>query len=131
MQLRVIGASLGVLFVAVACQPTTTTQSQARPDVEAVATDNPVVDAPVDSVAEPVEASVDAVSVEGTLAASREIPPGSWKQSCDNIKLTGVTLTASCRNRWGNVLPATLDLTECPIGHNVMNDNAKLVCRGL
>lgn len=83
------------------------------------------------AAAEPAAAETAAVEpdVAGTLAASRELPTGTYKGSCFGAKIDGVVMTAICASKAGGEGETSLDLSDCPIGHNVMNDDGKLVCR--
>lgn len=67
--------------------------------------------------------------VAGTLAEARALPTGTYSQSCSEAKLDGIVMTATCATMDGRQVPTTLDLTNCPIGHNVMNNNGALACR--
>lgn len=83
------------------------------------------------AAAEPAaaEAAADEAKVEGTLAAARALPSGTYSGSCRDAKIDGVMMSATCTQKNRLEKETTLDLTDCPIGHNVMNDDGNLVCR--
>lgn len=56
----------------------------------------------------------------------RDLPRGSWRDSCRNYDVRYNVLTADCRNRAGQYVDARLDLRSC--NRDVVNDNGRLVC---
>jgi hypothetical protein len=56
----------------------------------------------------------------------RDLPRGSWRDSCRDYDVSRGVLTAECRNRAGRWLDARLDLRNCR--QDVVNDNGRLVC---
>ncbi len=57
-------------------------------------------------------------------------PPvgGSWAMSCENERLSGTMLTASCRDFGGNPIVTSLDLLTCGQPATAGNQNGVLVC---
>ena len=65
----------------------------------------------------------------GPLLASRaqaQVPPGSYQQSCGNIRFDGRMLSAVCADRYGRRVPTSLMVGNC--GSAVSNDNGQLTC---
>ncbi len=56
------------------------------------------------------------------------LPGGSWRATCQNGRVYGNVLYATCRDRFGSWRASTLDLRYCR--YNVVNDNGRLVCGG-
>lgn len=124
-------AGLGMLLAVSACsQPADEPVVDDTATTEAAAADQVATDTAVEGDAATAEApAADAAKVEGTLAAAREVPTGTYTKSCSNVTLDGVKLTGTCQTSEGDSKTSTLDLTDCPVGHNVMNDEGTLVCR--
>ena len=55
-------------------------------------------------------------------------PPGSYQQSCRDIRVQGRTLTAVCRGDEGRARETSLDISRC-VG-DIGNDNGRLQCNG-
>jgi hypothetical protein len=56
------------------------------------------------------------------------LPPGSYRQSCRNIRMEGRDdLIAECRRNNGNMRTTKLDIDRCS-GRDIANDNGHLVC---
>lgn len=60
-------------------------------------------------------------------ATAVNIPPGSYRETCESITLQGGFLTASCQDIDGHWHQANLDMGRCP-GGPVANNNGALVC---
>ena len=56
------------------------------------------------------------------------LPGGSWRYSCQNGRVYGSVLYATCRDGSGSWRASTLDLRNCR--YNVVNENGRLVCGG-
>lgn len=56
-------------------------------------------------------------------------PPGSYRASCTRIDERGGNLTAFCRTRNGEWVPAQLNLFGCQRSGEIYNDNGRLVCQ--
>lgn len=73
-----------------------------------------------------------AVIGTGVFAASPEADAqvyGSFVDSCTQIEQRGLFLRALCQDRYGRLVPARLDLRNCPSGQ-AANRNGRLVCEG-
>jgi hypothetical protein len=56
------------------------------------------------------------------------LPGGSWRYSCQNGRVSGGVLYATCRDNYGSWRATTLNLRHCR--DNVVNENGRLVCGG-
>jgi len=56
-------------------------------------------------------------------------PPGSYRASCVQVDQRGSRLFAQCRTRFGDWVPAMLNLQGCQPGGDIRNDDGRLVCR--
>jgi hypothetical protein len=82
----------------------------------------------------------DIVNANGILRCSRDsddndddygdgrLPGGSWRNTCQNGRVVGNVLTATCKDSYGSWRASTLDLRYCRF--NVDNENGRLVCGG-
>jgi CVNH domain len=61
-------------------------------------------------------------------AAAQAPPPGSYRESCRDIRLQGPNLTALCRTMRGPEQPTALNVEHC-VG-DIGNNNGNLVCNG-
>lgn len=134
MKKSILMAGLGLSLALAACSGGSEDAGEMREDTAEVATDTAEPMAEATTEATPAadaatNAPAEEAATAGTLAAAREVPTGTYTNSCTDVKLDGVTLSGSCKDRGGVAKDSTLDLTDCPIGHNVMNDNGTLVCR--
>jgi Beta/Gamma crystallin/CVNH domain len=76
----------------------------------------------------------DIANVNGMLRCRRDddddadydLPGGNWRYSCRNYRVIGWTLTAECRDQWGNWRRSTIDLRHCD--GDVSNRRGQLVC---
>ncbi|MFG1391712.1 CVNH domain-containing protein [Xanthobacter agilis] len=59
----------------------------------------------------------------------RPVPPGSYLQTCRNVRVAGFWLAADCRDMNGRWLDARLNLATCSPRPNVVNFNGTLICR--
>lgn len=59
--------------------------------------------------------------------ASAQVPPGSYLQSCSNVRFDGAQLNAICADRQGRRVPSTLMVGRCAGG--ISNDNGQLSCQ--
>src|SRR5215471_14689385 len=73
---------------------------------------------------------VGAATVAGlSLSAFAQAPPGSYQQSCRDIRMQGATLSAICRRANGRGEQATaLNVAHC-VG-DIGNNNGQLICNG-
>lgn len=67
------------------------------------------------------------VSVIGSSASFAQQPPGSYQQSCGNVRFDGVQLSAVCADRFGRRVPTSLMVRNCMGG--ISNNNGQLVCQ--
>jgi hypothetical protein len=65
------------------------------------------------------------IGVVGSAAAQ---PPGSYRESCREIRMQGRTLSAICRTARGREQLTALDISRC-VG-DIGNNNGNLVCNG-
>lgn len=56
-------------------------------------------------------------------------PYGSYLATCRNARISGGGLHAECQDRWGSWRPATMTLTWCDKGADIVNDNGSLSCK--
>lgn len=63
----------------------------------------------------------------GAPASAVQIPPGSYRETCESITMSGGYLSARCQDIGGNWHQAQLDMGRCP-GGPVANNNGVLVC---
>jgi hypothetical protein len=62
-------------------------------------------------------------------AYAQAVPPGSYQQSCRNIRMQGSTLSAVCRRANGRGdQPTALNVTHC--AGDIGNNNGQLTCNG-
>jgi hypothetical protein len=61
-------------------------------------------------------------------AAAQAPPPGSYRESCRDIRMQGPTLTALCRTMRGGEQLTALDVAHC-VG-DIGNNNGQLQCNG-
>jgi hypothetical protein len=59
-------------------------------------------------------------------AASAQQPPGSYRQTCSNIRFDGRQLSAVCADRVGRRMPTSLMVDNCASA--ISNDNGQLTC---
>jgi hypothetical protein len=59
-------------------------------------------------------------------ASAQSIPPGSYQQSCQNIRVRGDQLTARCTNAQGTWIRSTLAIGSCR--GDIGNSNGQLTC---
>jgi hypothetical protein len=59
---------------------------------------------------------------------AQALPPGSYQQSCRDIRLYGRTLSAVCRGLGGRARQTALDISHC-VG-DIGNNNGQLQCNG-
>lgn len=55
-------------------------------------------------------------------------PPGTYRQSCTNIRMQGSTLTATCRSMDGRRIQTALGVARC--SGDIGNNNGQLQCNG-
>ena len=66
---------------------------------------------------------------EGQLVCGgggRDLPQGSWRDSCRRGRMKGNTLLAECKNSHGDWVQSWLDVSRCR--GQVGNDDGRLVC---
>jgi hypothetical protein len=61
-------------------------------------------------------------------AFAQALPPGSYRESCRDIRVYGRTLTAVCRGSGGRARQTALDISHC-VG-DIGNNNGQLQCNG-
>ncbi len=68
------------------------------------------------------------VGVLGTasVAQTSALPPGSYQQTCRDIRDNGSQLNAKCQNRSGQWQNTSLDYRSCQ--GSIVNDNGQLRC---
>lgn len=66
------------------------------------------------------------LSVLTTTASFAQQPPGSYQQSCGNIRFDGRQLSAVCADRFGRRVPTSLMVDNCASA--ISNDNGQLTC---
>jgi hypothetical protein len=64
-----------------------------------------------------------------TCLAQGGLPYGSYRQSCQNIKINGDTLSAHCQKVDGGGRNSSIDFRSCQ-GSEIINDNGNLRCGG-
>ena len=55
-------------------------------------------------------------------------PGGSYQQSCQNIRMNGSVLTASCTNYQSQYVQSYLDVSRCARNDDIANVNGQLRC---
>ncbi len=60
-------------------------------------------------------------------ASAQTIPPGSYQQSCSNVRVRGDNLTARCTAADGSVIRSTNSHNSCGSG-DIANNNGRLTC---
>jgi CVNH domain-containing protein len=60
-------------------------------------------------------------------ASAQNIPPGSYQQSCTNIRVRGDVLTARCNAPQGGTVRSSIALDNCRRG-DIANTNGQLTC---
>ncbi len=63
-----------------------------------------------------------------TTASAQAIPSGSYQQSCQNVRMRGTLLVASCNGPSG-LVRTSIDPRTCR-GGDIANSNGQLVCNG-
>lgn len=74
----------------------------------------------------------DIANLNGRLSCTgggNQLPPGSWRASCDQAYMTGSTLVATCRDSRGQRARSSLDTRTCG-GRDIANINGRLTCGG-
>ncbi|HRD47653.1 MAG TPA: CVNH domain-containing protein [Caulobacter sp.] len=85
-------------------------------------------------------ASIDPRSCSGRDIANRngrlvcaggdsQLPPGSWRASCDQAYMSGWTLNAVCRDSRGQRVRTSINTRTCN-GRDIANVNGRLTCGG-
>lgn len=69
-----------------------------------------------------------AFAVDITPCFAQHPPNGSYRLTCDNIRVSGTTLHADCRAHNGQYRATTLDLSKCDPSRGVYNDGGNLRC---
>ncbi|MBS7542122.1 CVNH domain-containing protein [Ancylobacter oerskovii] len=62
-------------------------------------------------------------------ASAQSVPPGSYQQSCQDVRNVAGWLRASCRDRSGRWVEATLAISWCAPGNDISNEDGRLVCK--
>ncbi|SCW78252.1 CVNH domain-containing protein [Ancylobacter rudongensis] len=63
-------------------------------------------------------------------ASAQSVPAGSYLESCREVRDVAGWLKASCRDRAGRWVDATMAIAWCAPGNDIVNDNGRLVCGG-
>lgn len=63
------------------------------------------------------------------IALAQAAPSGSYQQSCQNIRVRGDMLHATCSSTNGRLVRSRLDLSTCRSGL-IGNNNGRLFCNG-
>jgi CVNH domain len=69
-----------------------------------------------------------AAALLGLACSAAAQPPGSYRESCRDIRMRGSTLSAVCRTVRGREQPTALNISRC-VG-DIGNSNGNLVCNG-
>ena len=64
----------------------------------------------------------------GAPASAQRIPPGSYVQTCQNIRFDGAVLSAACLSGGGRYIPTQLAVGSCRGA--ISNTNGQLTCPG-
>ncbi|MDR6952828.1 hypothetical protein J2X65_002187 [Ancylobacter sp. 3268] len=62
-------------------------------------------------------------------ASAQSVPPGSYQQSCQDIRNVAGWLRASCRDRSGRWVEANMAISWCAPGNDISNEDGRLVCK--
>jgi len=65
---------------------------------------------------------------EGAYNGGGRLPAGNYRDTCKDISARGDTLTARCRDKWGDYRISSLSLRDCR-SNSVENRNGQLACR--
>ncbi|GLK85039.1 CVNH domain-containing protein [Ancylobacter defluvii] len=60
---------------------------------------------------------------------AQSVPPGSYQQSCQDIRNVAGWLRASCRDRSGRWVEANMAISWCAPGNDISNEDGRLVCK--
>jgi hypothetical protein len=67
-----------------------------------------------------------AIVLGAVTLAHAQVPPGSYLQSCSNVRFDGRQLSAVCADRYGRRVPTSLMVGNC--GSAISNVNGQLAC---
>ncbi|MDE1569302.1 hypothetical protein [Aquabacter sediminis] len=62
-------------------------------------------------------------------AFAQEVPPGSYLESCREVRVVAGWLRASCQDRSGRWVEATTAPGWCSPGNDIANEDGRLVCK--
>lgn len=62
-------------------------------------------------------------------AMAEPIPPGSYLQSCRDVRVVAGWLKASCQDRNGRWVEATTAVSWCAPGNDIANTDGRLTCQ--
>lgn len=62
-------------------------------------------------------------------AGAQGVPPGSYLASCRDARDVAGWLKATCRDRSGRWIDATLAISWCAPGQDIANEDGRLVCK--
>ncbi|WP_166652608.1 CVNH domain-containing protein [Enterovirga rhinocerotis] len=62
-------------------------------------------------------------------ASAQGVPPGSYLASCREARDVAGWLRASCRDRAGRWVEATIATSWCAAGNDIANEDGRLVCK--
>lgn len=65
---------------------------------------------------------------ESTAANSRNLPPGSYKKTCKDIKVTGRGMHAMCKTESGKWRKTFIPASEMSCPNGIENLDGNLVC---
>jgi len=64
----------------------------------------------------------------GTWGKDTAVPAGSYFESCQRVRVSGLTLSGSCKDRNQRWRQTSLDLQRCRIGNQLANIDGQIVC---
>jgi hypothetical protein len=70
-----------------------------------------------------------AATAVAPASAQQWVPPGSYQQSCTNVRVSGNQLRASCTASNGARVRSSIALNACR-GGDIANSNGQLICNG-
>jgi len=62
-------------------------------------------------------------------ASAQPVPPGSYLQSCQNVRDVAGWLKATCQDSRGRWVEATMAISWCTPGNDIANEDGRLVCK--
>lgn len=65
----------------------------------------------------------------GMPARAQSVPPGSYLNSCRDVRVVAGWLKASCQDRSGRWVEATTAPSWCAPGNDIANEDGRLTCK--